>query len=164
MIKYFLDSGFFIQSHRGPYSIDIMPGFWDWVDEEVANGRLVSSSMVFDELIDGKDWLADWAKARKGEPLFQTPSLDAQANLVDLSDYVITKYPKRHADVFLAKADPWVIAQAIAQQGKVITMEKIVASNSKKVKIPNICNEFDVEWLNTYDMMRELGAKINNRY
>ncbi|MCB0596496.1 MAG: DUF4411 family protein [Lewinellaceae bacterium] len=64
------------------------------------------------------------------------------------------------ANDFLSGADPWVIAQAKVEGAKVITMEKLVGSESKKVKIPNICIEFDVEWLSTYQLLRALGARF----
>ncbi len=39
-------------------------------------------------------------------------------------------------------------------------MEKLVPPNSKKVKIPNICRAFEVEWLDTYQLLSELGARF----
>ena len=42
----------------------------------------------------------------------------------------------------------------------VVTFEKLVPPNSEKVKIPNICEEFDVDYCTLYDMLDRLGAKF----
>ena len=61
---------------------------------------------------------------------------------------------------FLAKADPWLIAHAIASGGKVVTQETRADEASPRVKIPNVCDFFGVESLNMDDMLRELGASF----
>ena len=61
---------------------------------------------------------------------------------------------------FLAKADPWLIAHAIASGGKVVTQETRAGENSRRAKIPNVCDFFGVEAMNMDDMLRELGASF----
>ncbi|MCO6489519.1 MAG: DUF4411 family protein [Phaeodactylibacter sp.] len=160
MPRYCLDTNIFIQAQNGPYAMDIVPAFWDWLDQQVIAGSLFSSFMVHQEIIAGTDDLAIWAKARNNTGLFEPPSADAQRIFGAISNYVLSNYTPAEANFFLQGADPWVIAQAQAENAKVVTMEKLVGANSKKVKIPNICNEFGVDWLNTYQLLRELQARF----
>ncbi len=160
MPRYCLDTNIFIQAQNGPYAMDIVPAFWDWLDQQVAAGHLFSSIMVQQEVTAGTDDLTNWAKARNNSGLFEPPSPDAQRIFGDISNYVLSNYTTAEANAFLQGADPWVIAQAQAENAKVVTMEKLVGANSKKVKIPNICNEFGVDWLNTYQLLRELQARF----
>lgn len=160
MPRYCLDTNIFIQAQNGPYAMDIVPAFWDWIDQQVNAGNLFSSIMVQQEIVAGSDDLADWAKARNNTDLFEAPSPDAQRIVGDISSYVLSNYTQAEANFFLQGADPWVIAQAKAENAKVVTMEKLVGVNSRKVKIPNICIEFRVDWLNTYQLLRELQAKF----
>lgn len=160
MAGYFLDTNVFIQAQNGPYSIDIVPAFWDWLDREVEVGNISSSTMVYQELTAGNDDLAAWSKDRKDSNLFQSPSVDAQLAFTSISAYVVRNYEPAEANAFLSGADPWVIAQAKAGNMNVVTMEKLVGVNSKKVKIPNVCAQFEVQWLDTYQLLRELGARF----
>lgn len=41
-----------------------------------------------------------------------------------------------------------------------VTKEVLAPSNTKKVKIPNICEVFDVKYMQTQDMIRSLGVKF----
>ena len=77
-----------------------------------------------------------------------------------MARHVSGRYERNQAGLFLAKADPWLTAHAIAGGGKVVTQETRVGDNSRRVKIPNVCDFFGVESLNVYEMLRELGATI----
>ncbi len=162
MPRYCLDTNIFIQAQNGPYAMDIVPAFWDWLDQQVNEGNLFSSILVHQEIIAGTDDLANWARSRNNSGLFESPSPDAQRLFGDISNYALSNYEQAEADFFLQAADPWVIAQAQADNAKVVTMEKLVGANSKKVKIPNVCSEFGVDWLNTYQMLRELQARFTS--
>jgi len=55
-------------------------------------------------------------------------------------------------------ADPWVIAHAIKEGAVVVTKEeKVTALNSKKIKIPNVCDNMKVDWINDFQLVTELG-------
>ena len=56
----------------------------------------------------------------------------------------------------MEKGDPWLIAKAKTLEATLVTQEATVSSSTKKVKIPNICAEFGVRCITTFDMLREL--------
>jgi len=154
-----IDANVFIQAQNGPYNMDVFPAFWEWIDLQTEVGIIASSTFVFDE-IQGEGPLQDWIKSRKKSGLFITPSKDAQEKIAEITTYVLQNYDRALGEFFLSGADPWIIAEAYAQDAKVVTMEKLVPPNSKKVKIPNICRAFKVEWLDTYQLLSELGARF----
>ncbi len=50
-------------------------------------------------------------------------------------------------------ADPWVIAHAINEKATVVTKEeKVTALNSNRIKIPNVCENMGVRWINDFDL------------
>ena len=57
---------------------------------------------------------------------------------------------------FSSVADGWVIAYAKANGLVVVTDEEYAPDARKKVPIPNVCLEFDVEYCNTFEMLRDL--------
>lgn len=160
MPRYCLDTNIFIEANNGPYSRDFHPSFWKWLDEMVEKQMIFSSTLVYDELVGGGDELSNWVKKRKDAVFFEEPDGDAQEFFTDIADYVMRRYPRRYADLFLSGADPWLIAQSKVEGAIVVTHEKLVPANSQKPKIPNISQEFGVDWRNLYEMMRELGAKF----
>jgi hypothetical protein len=61
---------------------------------------------------------------------------------------------------FADDADGWVIAYAEHNGLVVVTQEVYNPDVKTKVPIPNVCREFNVEYVNTFDMLRELGIKL----
>ena len=65
-----------------------------------------------------------WAEARHADGFFIEPNDDVQRAMRTVADYVVEKYEAPKALDFLAKADPWLVAHAMVDGGKVVTLEK----------------------------------------
>lgn len=156
-----IDTNVFVEAAKGPYGFDIAPGFWDWLDQQAANGVIQSCRTVFDEICVGKDEIAAWVRDRSSKSLFDQPNQLVQAAFGPIAAHVAQTYPQQHSQVFLSGADAWVIARARVLGATVVTLEGLVPANSQKPKIPNVCQQFGVPWTNTYGMLRQLGARLN---
>lgn len=162
-LPYWLDANVFIESNNGGLNIDIAPSFWVWLEAKLKEGTLRSSSLVYDELLGKDDLLAKWARARKGPAYWPEPDGEVQAAYREIADYVDRQYadasPAKVGD-FLAKADCWIIAHALAKSGTVVTRESKVDKTSKTPKVPNVCEKFDVPFIQTFAMFKTLGLKL----
>jgi hypothetical protein len=59
-------------------------------------------------------------------------------------------------------ADPWVIAHAMKAGACVVTKENLeTALNSKRIKIPNVCQNLGIRCINDFDMIRELKVSFS---
>jgi len=154
---YFLDSNVLIEAKNGPYGFDIAKPFWNWLEEQFLKKTVILSKLVYDELVDGNDELSDWIKQFSHSGAVIVPNKDTQNAYQKIADYVIQNYPNHHVNSFLSRADAWVIAHASVDNATVVTHEALVDSASKKIKIPNICKYFNVDYDNLYKMMRNLG-------
>ena len=134
MQQYCLDTDVFIQAKNGPYGFDIVPAFWDWLDQKVTKGIIFSSAEVYTELSHGADELAEWIKDRRKTNFFVEPDTTVQKIFQNIADYVSNNFEPPHAQFFLDGADPWVIAHAKAQNAIVVTHEVLAAENSKKLR------------------------------
>ena len=162
MADYWLDSNVFIEGKKGPYGFDIAPRFWMIIDELTENSLIACPMRVCDELLDGQDDLSAWAQARRGSGLFEEPEVPVQEAFREVIQHVTLRYPDNQARRrFLNRADPWVIAHAIVQGGTVVSLEGRDPDSSQQVKIPNVCEHFNVPVGNTYQMLRELGVSWN---
>ena len=104
------------------------------------------------------DELSEWVRARRDGNFFIEPDEKVQATFSKIADFVKDNYSGPQAKDFLSGADPWVIAHAKCEPATVVTGEKLGGQGTHKVKIPNICREFEVEYINMCDMLRELGV------
>ncbi|WP_421179768.1 DUF4411 family protein [Aeromonas enteropelogenes] len=52
------------------------------------------------------------------------------------------------------------MTQAMSLGATVVTQEGFVDPSSRKVKVSNICREFAVPCINTYDLFREVKARF----
>ena len=162
MISYCLDSNVFIQSHRLEYAHDIVPGFWNWLDHLVKEQCIISPSFVCKELTGNKadDFLAHWVKERKSSGLFLDPDSEIQIMFSEIANHVSRAYNAKNSEIFLQKADAWVISYAAVKSYTVVTQETPAGSGAKKVKIPNVCRVFGVNYINTYTFLRNTGAQF----
>lgn len=159
-MKYLLDANTYIQAKNQYYGMDICPAYWDWLDLQFEHGLIGSVDMIGRELRDGNDELADWVRERPGHFIGNDdePTQDVFSDIVQ--SVMDGDYNAGHRDNFLAKADPWIIAKAKCLGATVVTHESVLAPNARKVKVPNICQQFDVACINTFQFLRELNARF----
>lgn len=159
MDRFCLDANILIQAKNGLYSFDLLPSFWVWLEDQLRKGRIYTIQPVYDEWNQQEDELTDWIRDRKELGLCLIPSEIVQKEFERIANYIQLNYRAAHARDFLAGADAWVIAQATADGSIVVTEEQPVDSSSSKIKIPNICQEFDTQYCSTLQMLKDLGFK-----
>jgi hypothetical protein len=117
--------------------------------------------MVFDEVVDYDDYLQIWTRQRKRQGLGVSSNRVVQGHYEVIASYVYSKFTRRHADEFCAKADGWVIAHARASEGRdVVVTHETERSAKGKVKVPWVCDAVGVKWINLYQMLTELKFKF----
>ncbi|WP_281872096.1 DUF4411 family protein [Brachybacterium paraconglomeratum] len=60
-----VDANVLIEAKNRYYAFDIAPGFWAWLEQGHRTGKLISIDAVRDELVQGDDELAEWARGRR---------------------------------------------------------------------------------------------------
>tara|TARA_R110000744_G_scaffold63813_1_gene131253 strand:- start:43 stop:546 length:504 start_codon:yes stop_codon:yes gene_type:complete len=161
-LRYLLDSNTYIQAKNQYYDMDVCVGYWEWLEIMFQAGEVCSIEFIGKELRDGNDELADWAKKQHHAGYFAKHDDEAtQAVFVDIVNFVMEKdYNPADRDKFLSKGDPWLIAKAKTTGATIVTHEATLVPATRKVKIPNLCVEFDVPCINTFDMLRQLKARF----
>ncbi len=160
---YLLDANVLIQAKNFYYRFDIFPAFWEWLDGEQQNGELASILPVYEELAKGTDELSNWTKGRQHNGWFLPVDDEAtQREFSSIAAWVMGSHFKPQAKTdFLAVADPWLVAKAASMDYAVVTHEKLLDPNiRRKVKIPNVCDAFGVECIDTFDLLNRLGARF----
>ena len=159
---YLFDANILIEAKNRYYGLDFAPGFWEFIERESEKVTLKSNDMVLAELQEHKDELSDWSKTKSEIFNISSEEEEIQENFKNVANFVsaYAGYSDAEKAHFLSKADPWLIAAAMYLEGVIVTHEKLVGGNSTKVKIPNVAREFHIATIDTFEMMRRLGGKL----
>jgi hypothetical protein len=161
---YVLDANVFIEAAKRYYAFDIVPAFWRALTDHASDGRLLSIDRVRRELQRQKDELAQWASSAF-QPWFapsnQNDVTQAYSQIMEWAQAQEKFRDGAKADFASAEhADAWVVAYARARDCVVVTHELFDAKTRKEIKIPNVCQAFSVQWVDTFQMLRELRVRL----
>lgn len=165
-----IDAGVLITANAQYYPVDRVPEFWDWLLHQAEQGRVKVPLEIYEEIKDGpeeegKDLLFDWATS---DEVKQHLLLDEEAD-PDLVARVVTEgYAADLTDSEIEQIgrDPFLIAYAVrdTQSRTVVTTE---ISKPKKQrqnrKMPNVCDDFGIRWIDTFTFARELNFSTSWR-
>jgi len=155
-----IDTNVLIQAWQKYYSPDFCPDYWDILNKLGTQGKIFIPEVVFDEINQTEDNLFEWLK--KSNIPIKTINEQVSKCLQDI--YAKDELHKCLVDNTKARslADPWVIAHAINEQAIVVTKEeKVTAVNSRRIKIPNVCDNMGVACINDFELIRRLNIKFN---
>lgn len=155
-MTYLLDANVFIEAKNRYYAFDICPGFWSWIEIAGRSGAVATITSVREELLAGRDELADWMQRHRGEPwILAVADEDTQRCFRDVAAAVQAGPWSPPAKArFLSGADPWLVAKGISINGTVVTHETFKADARRTVPLPNVCAEFAVPFVDTYEVLR----------
>lgn len=157
-MRYLLDSNTFIEAKNGYYHFDVCPGFWDWILRKHASGHVFSVEKIGQELVAGTDELAAWAVS-SASTLFLASDAATIAQMKRVAEWVMKQpFDEKSRAKFFSKADPFLIAHAMAHGHTVITHETKVADDSRKVKVPNVCDALGVSWMHSFTLLKKEKA------
>lgn len=158
--KYCLDANVLIQAWQKYYSPKFCPDYWALLNELGAKGQLFLPQMVFEEITRTEDDLTEWLKSST-IPIHKidgatTEYLKRIYNADPSHRYLVDNTKQR------SLADPWVIAHAINENACVVTKEeKVMAANSTRIKIPNVCDNMGVRCINDFQLIEELNIQFS---
>jgi len=159
-MAFLLDTNTLIQAKNDYYAFGLCPGFWDWLTSANAAGSVHSIAPVLTEIRDGNDDLTTWANARL--PSFFLPmDAIAAAKLPDVVAWIqAADFREEAKRDFLAKADPQLIAYAIAHESILVTHEVHKEGERRKVEIPTVCRALGVSCVRTFQMLTSEGVRF----
>jgi hypothetical protein len=115
--------------------------------------RLFATDEVLLELKRGGDELYQWAKEL--DLMFLEPSEEVQQVVSEIVERYPSFVPDESSDGIWA--DPYVIALAKVNNAIIVTGEKPVGPGAKRPKIPNICQDMQIECISFLQLIRLEG-------
>lgn len=167
MSKYIVDSNFFIQAHRSIYPLDVVQSFWLKVKNLSQNGTIVSIDKVKKEIYGNsshEDELKLWCDSNLPNHFFinTDSALQNYIAIVNWTNSMSHHFTPNAIQEFLETdlADSWLVAFAMSNDWTIVTYEKSQPDRKNKIKIPEVCNQFNVRYINTIEMFRELNESF----
>lgn len=157
---YLIDSNALIQPYKEYYGMDIVPGFWVFLEQEIHKGTVVIIQQVKKEVLSFHE--QDELKRFIGSlpaSLIMKPEVKTQTAYSDIARYTSEEFPENQSSQFLRGADGWLIAEANVRNGIIVTLE----SERKKGKITIFQAGAllpDTKIVRPWDMLRDLSASF----
>ena len=70
------------------------------------------------------------------------------------------EYKQSAKEEFASIADSWLCAYALAYGETIVTLEKYQAGIKNRIKIPNVCEEFGIKYIDLLQFMRDIGIRL----
>ncbi len=160
---YLLDANTLIEAKNRYYRMTVCPAYWSWVQRSQGAGIVSSIDFVGEELKRGNDELAEWAKGQ-ADLFLPVSDDDTQQAFGDVVAHVAAQAGEMKPgalEEFLSGADPWLIAKAIAlKDAVVVTHEQFNPQIKRKFSIPNVCQHFGVQWIDTFELLSRTDARF----
>lgn len=158
---YLLDANVFIQAKNTYYSFDVCPGFWNWIIQARAEGKIASITSVFQELRAGNDYLKDWASEHQEIFLPTEKEENISVALQAVSTWVYNQnYHGSAISSFLSQADYYICAHALAGGHTIITHEQPQPESKKRVLIPDVCLGLKIQYQSIHSLLQNEKARF----
>jgi predicted nucleic acid-binding protein len=160
---YLLDTNVLIEAKNRYYAFDIAPGFWAWLNRAHSKGVACSIESVRDELLAGKDELAEWAKQHP--EFFRVIDQPTTQHFVALTAWAGSRsFTQAAINAFTSNtADYLLIAYAKEHEHILVTHERPDPNAKARILIPDACIGIGVEFTDTFKMLRETGVRLDLR-
>ena len=156
---YLLDANVLIDANRDYYPIERGPECWEWLENAGENGHVKIPLEVYEEVSDGNDELAQWAKQEsiKAVLLFQE-----EVDVSSVSYATDHGYASDLTDDEVEKIgrDPFLIAYALKDHASrcIVTTEVSKPRRQRANRhLPDVCADLGVVCCNTFEFVRALN-------
>lgn len=162
---YIMDADVFISAKNQYYAFDICPGFWASMIHHYETGNVRSIDKVRAELLAGRktEDLVQWVKNDLPPDFFLgTDGEDVTSAYADIMLWVQrnTQYFDRAKAKFATEADGWLVAYAMTHETIVVTNEQPRPDSRNRILLPDVCDQFGVEYHDTFYLLKELVIRF----
>ncbi|NKB49849.1 MAG: DUF4411 family protein [Alphaproteobacteria bacterium] len=162
-VLYLLDANVLIDANRDYYSIDRVPEFWGWLHHHGEQGNVAVPLDVYEEIREGNDALATWSRSEEfRENLLFAEEVDPElvARVVD-EGYAADLTEDQVEEL---GRDPFLIAYGLVDPVDrcIVTTERSRPHRQRHNRhVPDVCNSFGINSLNTFEFTRELDFRTD---
>lgn len=156
---YCLDANVLIQAWQKYYSPKFCPDYWSVLNDLGKQNRIFLAEEIHQEIVRTEDELTDWLKTG------DIPIAKTDAGVIASLKTILDSNPLHKLLVDDVKGrslgDPWLIAHAVNAGATVVTKEAaLTAANSNRIRIPNVCDNLSVPWMDDFGFVQDIGIRF----
>ena len=165
---YLIDTNILITPHRKSNPIDIHPTYWNRMSEILDRQDVISIDKVKNEIYNHKDVLCNWCM-QNVDANFWIPSVHVMNEYAEIQNWAQSKrYNERGLAEFAdsKNADPFIVAYALYKKRvegtdvTIVTLEVSDLNIIRSVKIPDVCIDFGIRYIDNNDFFREINVSF----
>lgn len=128
----------------------------------LASRRLLVIDRVRDE-VTYPPKLEEWLKRATDGVVATTAQIDVIRHYQQMIEWVTgeNQFSRAALDQFGRTADGWLAAFAKANSFVVVTNEVFDPRIRRRVPLPNVCQQFNVPYIDTFEMLSRLNARFD---
>ena len=160
--RYIPDANVLMTAFHHYYAPALFPGVWHFLGHHYSHGNLVMIDRVYDEILYPPE-LVSWVEQAVSDSVASTATQQVVDAYVTLMDWVQDnpQFNPSARDDFARGADGWLAAYAMVHGAVVVTNEVSAPDAKRRVPLPDLCRHFQIRCINTFEMLRELGARFD---
>ena len=163
---YLLDSDVFVTAKNLYYSFDICLGFWKSIVHHHRKGNVFSIDRIRKEILagDNTEELVKWVKNEVPKNFFYSTKTDqVVAAYREIMSWAQQnpQYYLGAKEEFAMSADGWLAAYARVEGVTVVTNEESTPDSKRIIKLPDVCNRFEVRFDRIFPMLRALNIRFD---
>ena len=162
--RFLIDTNCFIEPHRTYYPFCYAPAFWDALLRGHEAGMVFSLDEVKNEIVKKEDAVKNWVEQENFPVSFFMATTEATVQkFAEIQNWVgkHQRYSLPEKNKFATiKTDGYLVAHAKENKMILVTHEKLVGQDSTVIQIPNLCQQFDVEYVNLFEMLKQLNVRF----
>jgi hypothetical protein len=147
--------------------MDIHPSYWEKISQILKRKDVISIDKVKDEIYKHEDSLTNWCKTNIDKS-FWFSSAGSIIEYAEIQNWAQSKnYNQRALSEFAdsKNADPFLVAFALNKKKEnkevtIVTLEISSPDSIKIVKLPDVCIEFEIRYININDFFREINVSF----
>jgi Domain of unknown function (DUF4411) len=161
MGRYWVDANVFIWGNREPYPLPGARSYWNWFESQIDSGKIITHWKCLREVTDGEkrddpELIVQWVKTRKNKLTAPADTPQISGLVGEMCEHCYETFGTAKTVEFTKGGDLWLIASAKLDNGKVVTQE----STKKQLRIPAICEKFEVAYVSMFTMNHELKMNL----
>ena len=157
---YLLDANVLIRAHEDYYGIDQVPQFWDWLLATATAGTVKMPFEIHDEIAISTGPLKNWITQTEVK---RALILDEEADQGLLNQVIGRGYANDLTDSEIEEIgrDPFLVTYAMMGEDRVVVTKEVSKPSKQRAnrRIPDVCNAFNVPWMNDFDFFKATGFK-----
>ncbi len=161
--RYLIDASVLMEAHRRYYRFGVCPGFWECLVWHHKQGTVISIDRVKKEIDEGRDELRHWARNSCPASFFESTNGKAiggrYGEIISWTNAQKRYRPEALAE-FATVADGWLVAYAVEHGLTVVTQEVAAPESKTEVKVPDVCDAFEVSSIDSFEMLEQLKARF----